>query len=214
MKLWGGRFAKKTDRLVEDFHSSISFDQRLYYQDILGSIAHARMLGKQGIITEEEAERLIEGLESVLHDIETGKVEFEIDAEDIHMNVEKILTEKVGEVGKKLHTARSRNDQVALDVRMYLKGEIKEIIRLLAGLQDVLLDLAEKHLETVMPGYTHLQKAQPITLAHHLMAYFHMFARDIDRLKDCYKRTDVMPLGSGALAGTTFPIDRDYVRHN
>jgi argininosuccinate lyase len=212
MKLWGGRFAKKTDRLVEDFHSSISFDQRLYYQDILGSIAHARMLGKQGIITEKEAERLIEGLESVLHDIETGKVEFEIDAEDIHMNVEKILTEKVGEVGKKLHTARSRNDQVALDVRMYLKGEIKEIISLLANLQDVLLDLSEKHLETVMPGYTHLQKAQPITLAHHLMAYFHMFARDIDRLKDCYKRTDVMPLGSGALAGTTFPIDRDFVR--
>ena len=150
--------------------------------------------------------------QSVLDDIECGKVEFEIDAEDIHMNVEKILTEKVGEVGKKLHTARSRNDQVALDVRMYLKGEIKEIINLLAGLEDTLLDLAEKHLETVMPGYTHLQKAQPITFAHHLMAYFQMFARDIERLKDCYKRTDVMPLGSGALAGTTFPIDRDFVR--
>lgn len=212
MKLWGGRFSKKTDRLVEDFHSSISFDQRLYYQDIMGSMAHARMLGKQGIITEKEAQQLVEGLQSVLDDIECGKIEFEIDAEDIHMNVEKILTEKVGEVGKKLHTARSRNDQVALDVRMYLKGEIKEIINLLAGLEDTLLDLAEKHLETVMPGYTHLQKAQPITFAHHLMAYFQMFARDIERLKDCYKRTDVMPLGSGALAGTTFPIDRDFVR--
>ena len=158
MKLWGGRFSKKTDRLVEDFHSSISFDQRLFYQDIMGSMAHARMLGKQGIITEKETQQLVEGLQSVLDDIVSGKVEFEIDAEDIHMNVEKILTEKVGEVGKKLHTARSRNDQVALDIRMYLKGEIKEIISLLADLQDVLLDLSEKHLETVMPGYTHLQK--------------------------------------------------------
>jgi len=212
MKLWGGRFAKKTDHLVEDFHSSISFDQRLYQQDIKGSIAHARMLGKQGIITENEAARLEEGLKSVLQDIESGKVEFEIDAEDIHMNVEKILTEKVGEVGKKLHTARSRNDQVALDVRMYLKEEIKEIVTLLADFQEVILDLAEKHEETVMPGYTHLQKAQPVTLSHHLMAYFQMFSRDIDRLKDCFKRTDVMPLGSGALAGTTFPIDRNYVK--
>ncbi|MEL7563383.1 MAG: argininosuccinate lyase [Dehalobacterium sp.] len=212
MKLWGGRFAKKTDRLVEDFHSSISFDQRLYQQDIMGSIAHARMLGKQGIITENEAAQLEEGLKSVLQDIESGNVEFEVDAEDIHMNVEKILTEKVGEVGKKLHTARSRNDQVALDVRMYLKAEIKEIVVLLADFQEVILNLAEKHEETVMPGYTHLQKAQPVTLSHHLMAYFQMFSRDIDRLQDCYKRTDVMPLGSGALAGTTFPIDRNYVK--
>lgn len=212
MKLWGGRFSKKTDGLVEDFHSSISFDRRLYQQDIMGSIAHACMLGKQGIITEDEAAQLEEGLKSVLQDIESGKVEFEVDAEDIHMNVEKILTEKVGEVGKKLHTARSRNDQVALDVRMYLKEEIKEIVRLLTDFQEVILDLAEKHEETVMPGYTHLQKAQPITLSHHVMAYFQMFSRDIDRLKDCFKRTDIMPLGSGALAGTTFPIDRNYVK--
>lgn len=212
MKLWGGRFSKKTDRLVEDFHSSISFDQRLYQQDIMGSIAHARMLGRQGIITKDEAARLEEGLKSVLEDIKNGKIEFEVDAEDIHMNVEKILTEKVGEVGKKLHTARSRNDQVALDVRMYLKEEIRGIVGLLINLQEVILDLADKHVTTVMPGYTHLQKAQPISLSHHLMAYFQMFSRDIDRLRDCFKRTDVMPLGSGALAGTTFPIDRNFVK--
>lgn len=212
MKLWGGRFSKKTDRLVEDFHSSISFDRRLYRQDIIGSMAHARMLGKQGIITDQEALRLVEGLESVLQDIEKGNIDFEVDAEDIHMNVEKILTEKVGDVGKKLHTARSRNDQVALDIRLYLKEEIKGVVGLLVDLQEVLLDLAEKHLGTVMPGYTHLQKAQPITLAHHLMAYFQMFSRDGERLKDCFKRTDSMPLGSGALAGTTFPIDRNDVK--
>ncbi|MEN3005377.1 argininosuccinate lyase [Dehalobacterium formicoaceticum] len=212
MKLWGGRFAKKTDYLVEDFHSSISFDQRLYRQDIQGSIAHARMLGKQGIITIEEADQLARALESIQQDIEAGLVTFEVDAEDIHMNIEKILTERVGEAGKKLHTARSRNDQVALDIRLYLKEEIKEVARLLVALQEVLLDLADQHLTTVMPGYTHLQKAQPITFAHHLMAYFQMFTRDIERLQDCFKRVDVMPLGSGALAGTTFPIDRNYVR--
>ncbi|MCR6544019.1 argininosuccinate lyase [Dehalobacterium formicoaceticum] len=212
MKLWGGRFAKKTDYLVEDFHSSISFDQRLYRQDIQGSIAHARMLGKQGIITIEEADQLARALESIQQDIEAGLVTFEVDAEDIHMNIEKILTERVGEAGKKLHTARSRNDQVALDIRLYLKEEIKEVARLLVALQKVMLDLADQHLTTVMPGYTHLQKAQPITFAHHLMAYFQMFTRDIERLQDCFKRVDVMPLGSGALAGTTFPIDRNYVR--
>lgn len=212
MKLWGGRFAKKTDRLVEDFHSSISFDQRLFRQDILGSMAHAKMLGKQGIISQEEADRLVTGLESILRDIEAGKVHFEVDAEDIHMNIEKILTERIGPVGKKLHTARSRNDQVALDLRMYLKEEIQETVKLVLGLQETLLDLASHHLDTVMPGYTHLQKAQPVTFAHHLMAYFQMFNRDVDRLRDCWKRTDVMPLGSGALAGTTFDIDRQFVQ--
>ncbi|MFZ5640449.1 MAG: argininosuccinate lyase [Bacillota bacterium] len=211
MKLWGGRFAKGTDRLVEDFHSSISFDRRLYKQDIEGSMAHARMLGKQGIISEDEARQIVDALASILADIEAGKLEFEVAAEDIHMNIEKILTDRIGDVGRKLHTARSRNDQVALDVRMYLKEEIKETIALLVKTQEVLLEKAEAHLDTIMPGYTHLQRAQPITLAHHLMAYFQMFMRDIGRLEDCYKRTDVMPLGSGALAGTTFPLDRQYV---
>ncbi|MDD4571044.1 MAG: argininosuccinate lyase, partial [Clostridia bacterium] len=212
MKLWGGRFAKNTDALVEDFHSSISFDKRLYKQDIAGSMAHAKMLGKQGIITQEEAEVLVLGLAEVLNEIEAGKIEFEVGAEDIHMNVEKILTEKVGEVGKKLHTARSRNDQVALDLRIYLKDEITEVLELIYNLEKVLLDLADAHINTIMPGYTHLQKAQPITLAHHLLAYFQMFTRDADRLKGVYARTDIMPLGSCALAGTTFPIDREAVK--
>ena len=172
----------------------------------------ARMLGQQGIITVAEADVLIAGLEEILADINKKLVIFEVDAEDIHMNIEKILTERVGETGKKLHTARSRNDQVALDLRLYMKDEIKAVSVLLADLLETLLDLAAKHVYTVMPGYTHLQKAQPITLAHHLMAYFQMFARDADRLRDVYKRTDVMPLGSGALAGTTFNIDRDFVR--
>ena len=210
-KLWGGRFRKSTDKLVEDFHSSIRFDQILYSQDIAGSIAHAKMLGKQGIISQDEADTLVKGLESVRADIEAGKVAFEIGAEDIHMNVEKILTERVGDVGKKLHTARSRNDQVALDIRIYLKEEILNVLDLLCKLQKTLLQLAEAHKTTVMAGYTHLQKAQPITLAHHLLAYFQMFRRDAERLRDCYQRTDVMPLGSCALAGTTFPIDREYV---
>ncbi|GAB4261055.1 argininosuccinate lyase [Thermincola ferriacetica] len=211
MKLWGGRFQKETDRLVEDFHSSISFDQRLARQDIRGSIAHARMLGKQGIISPEEADKIITGLQSILADIEGGKVEFEIGAEDIHMNIEKLLTERIGDVGRKLHTARSRNDQVALDIRIYLKQEIREIEALLVTLQETLLEMAEKHLYTVMPGYTHLQRAQPITFGHHLMAYFQMFKRDIERMQDCFRRTDVMPLGSGALAGTTFHLDRQAV---
>jgi argininosuccinate lyase len=211
MKLWGGRFAKGTDRLVEDFHSSISFDRRLYRQDIEGSMAHARMLGKQGIISGDEARQIVDALAAILADIEAGKLEFEVAAEDIHMNIEKILTDRIGDVGRKLHTARSRNDQVALDVRMYLKEEIKETVALLVKTQEVLLQKAKAHLDTIMPGYTHLQRAQPITLAHHLMAYFQMFMRDIGRLEDCYKRTDVMPLGSGALAGTTFPLDRQYV---
>ncbi|MDD4766978.1 MAG: argininosuccinate lyase [Desulfotomaculaceae bacterium] len=210
-KLWGGRFQKETDRLVEDFHSSISFDQRLYKYDIKGSIAHARMLGRAGIIQPDEASAIVRGLGEVLADIEEGRVKLSVQSEDIHMNVEQLLTERVGELGKKLHTARSRNDQVALDIRMYLKDEIDNIIVLLRELQLSLLDLAEKHLDTVMPGYTHLQRAQPVTYAHHLMAYGEMFRRDEERLADCRRRTDVMPLGAGALAGTTFPLDRDYV---
>ncbi|NQS76191.1 MAG: argininosuccinate lyase [Peptococcaceae bacterium] len=210
-KLWGGRFQKETDRLVEDFHSSISFDQRLYKYDIKGSIAHARMLGSVGIIQPDEADTIIHGLEEVLADIEEGRAEFSVTAEDIHMNVEQLLTEKIGVLGKKLHTARSRNDQVALDIRMYLKDEIDNINVLLHKLQLSLLKLAEQHVDTVMPGYTHLQRAQPVTYAHHLMAYCEMFHRDQERLVDCHKRTDVMPLGAGALAGTTFPLDRQYV---
>lgn len=210
-KLWAGRFQKKTSQLVDDFHSSISFDKRLYKFDILGSIAHAKMLGKTGIITPEESEQIVQGLREVLDDIESGKVEFSVEAEDIHMNVEQLLTEKIGPVGKKLHTGRSRNDQVALDMRMYVKEEINEVIRLLRELQETLLNLAEEHVETVMPGYTHLQRAQPVTLAHHLLAYFMMFDRDVDRLRDCCRRADVMPLGAGALGGTTFPLDRHFV---
>ena len=211
MKLWGGRFSKGTDALVEDFHSSISFDKRLYLQDIQGSMAHAAMLGKQGIISKEESEQIVTALEQILTDIENGQVEFDLGAEDIHMNVETILTERIGDAGKKLHTARSRNDQVALDIRMYMKEEIKATKALVLQLCEELLALAEEHQHTVMPGYTHLQKAQPITFAHHMLAYLQMFRRDAARLDDCYRRTDVLPLGSGALAGTTFPIDRQFV---
>ncbi|WP_407313795.1 argininosuccinate lyase [Desulfosporosinus sp. SB140] len=209
MKLWGGRFEKTTDALVEDFHSSIRFDQRLYKQDILGSIAHARMLGSVGVITEDEATNLIAGLQGILKDIQAGDVEFEIGAEDIHMNVEKILTERVGPVGKKLHTGRSRNDQVALDLRLYLREEIDQSKALVGKFVQTLLNLAHEHLETWMPGYTHLQKAQPITLAHHLMAYIQMFLRDLGRFNDTRKRLNLSPLGSGAMAGTTFPLNRE-----
>lgn len=211
MKLWGGRFTRTTDRLIEDFHSSISFDRRLYRQDITGSIAHARMLGRVGLISKEEADRIVRGLEGILADIEAGRVAFDVAAEDIHMNVEKLLTERIGEPGKKLHTGRSRNDQVALDLRLYLKEEIPEVKKLLAELQKVLVDLAAQHIHTIMPGYTHLQKAQPVTLAHHLLAYFEMFYRDQQRLEGCLVRVDVMPLGAGALAGTTLPIAREMV---
>ncbi len=211
LHLWGGRFAKETDKLVLDFHSSISFDQRLYKQDIRGSQAHARMLGDQGIISREEAARLIRGLEDVLTDIQQGKAVFSVEAEDIHMNVETLLIAKVGDVGKKVHTARSRNDQVALDARMYAKEEILQCQKLLLALIRTMLDLARDHAEWVMPGFTHLQIAQPITLGHHLMAYVAMFQRDHGRLEDCLKRADVMPLGSGALAGTTYPLNRHQV---
>jgi len=211
MKLWGGRFTAGTDKSVDDFNSSIRFDQRLYKQDIEGSIAHAEMLGRCGIIPEEDAALICKTLLEILDDVEKGSIEFEVDAEDIHMNIEKILISRIGDAGKKLHTGRSRNDQVALDLRMYLKVEIGEIKGMLIDLQKKLLQISEEHLETIMPGYTHLQRAQPITLAHHMMAYFQMFRRDIGRLEDCYKRMDVMPLGSGALAGTSYALDRQYV---
>lgn len=210
-KLWGGRFQKETDQVVDDFHSSILFDSRLYRYDIKGSIAHARMLGRQKIITHDEADEIIRGLEEIQKEIEAGQITFSSAAEDIHMNIEQLLIARIGEAGKKLHTARSRNDQVALDMRLYLKDEINEITRLLAELQITLLEMAEKHIDTIMPGYTHLQRAQPVTLAHHLLAYVQMFDRDSQRLRDCYRRTDVLPLGAGALAGTTFPIDPAYV---
>ena len=213
MKLWGGRFAKNTDKAVDDFNSSISFDSRMYQQDILGSTAHAEMLGKCGIIPEEDAVLICKTLNEILTDIEKGLIEFETDAEDIHMNVEKILISRIGDTGKRLHTGRSRNDQVALDIRMYLKHEITEIKQMLSELLHALTVIAESNLDTILPGYTHLQRAQPITLAHHMMAYFQMFRRDVERLQDCYKRTNIMPLGSGALAGTTYPLDRHMVAH-
>lgn len=210
-KLWGGRFQKSTDKKVDDFNSSIRFDKRMYKQDITGSIAHAKMLGKQGIIPKEDSEKIVLGLSEILSEIKAGKVSFDIDAEDIHMNVEKLLTEKIGDAGKRLHTGRSRNDQVALDIRMYLMDEIDEISNMLIHLFEVLVDLAKEHTQTIMPGYTHMQKAQPITFSHHLLAYFEMFKRDYQRLSDCKKRTNVMPLGSGALAATTYPLDRSFV---
>lgn len=211
MKLWGGRFEKSTDSEVNDFNSSIRFDKRMYRQDIKGSIAHATMLGKQGIIPEDDSKLIVKTLGEILDDIENGKVEFTENAEDIHMNIETILISRIGDVGKRLHTGRSRNDQVALDVRMYIKDEIIALKQMLIDLEHTLIKLAQDNLDTIMPGYTHLQKAQPITLAHHTMAYFEMFKRDIDRLEDCFKRTNVMPLGSGALAGTTYPLDREFV---
>ena len=210
-KLWGGRFSKATDKKVDDFNSSIRFDQRMYKQDILGSIAHATMLGKQEIIPQADADLIVKTLGEILEDIEAGKVEFLIDAEDIHMNIEKILTERIGDAGKRLHTGRSRNDQVALDIRMYIRDEIAEISDMLKKLMHTLLSIAEENTDTIMPGYTHLQKAQPITLAHHVMAYFEMLKRDLERLADTKKRVNIMPLGSGALAATTYPLDREFV---
>ncbi len=211
MKLWGGRFAKSTDNLVDDFHSSISFDQRMAVQDITGSIAHATMLGEQNIIPKADADKIVEGLKGILEDVKAGKIEWMVDAEDIHMNVETILTARIGEAGKRLHTGRSRNDQVALDVRMYAKLACNEVDAMLTDLLEALLDIAQDNLHTIMPGYTHLQKAQPITLAHHMMAYFQMFLRDRKRFRNAYDAADVMPLGSGALAGTTYPLNRERV---
>ena len=211
-KLWGGRFTKSTDSFTDHFHSSISFDSRMYKEDILGSCAHAAMLGKQNIIPKEDSDLIIKTLKEILADIEAGKVTFDEKAEDIHMNVETILINRIGDVGKRLHTGRSRNDQVALDIRMYLKEQIVDIKALVKELITVLNNIAERNINTVMPGYTHLQNAQPVTLAHHVLAYVEMFKRDYDRLSDTYKRTNVMPLGSGALAATTYPLDREFVK--
>ncbi len=211
-KLWGGRFLENTDEFAEGFHSSISFDSRLVKEDIRGSIAHARMLGKQGIISLEDSNKIIEGLESILEDALEGKIEFSPHDEDIHMNVEKLLTERIGEAGKRLHTGRSRNDQVALDFKMYVKSKCIETECCLKTLIEALINISENNLNTIMPAYTHLQKAQPTTLGHYMMAYAEMFYRDITRFSNCYKRTDVMPLGSGALCGTTYNIDRYAVK--
>ena len=208
MKLWAGRFQKETDTLVNNFNSSINFDARLYKQDIAGSIAHATMLGKQGIIEQAEADKIINGLKAILADIEAGEVEFTMDNEDIHMNIEAILTQRIGDTGKRLHTSRSRNDQVAVDFRLYVKEEIPTIINQVLDLEQVLIQKAEENLSTVMPGYTHLQRAQPTTFAHYMMAYANMFRRDVTRLEDCLERLDECPLGAGALATSTYPVDR------
>jgi len=212
MKLWGGRFCEQTDDYANKFHSSVSFDKRLYRHDITGSIAYAEMLGRQGIIADADVALIIKNLEGILSDIESGALEIDSTAEDIHTFVEAQLIARAGEAGKRLHTGRSRNDQVALDMRMYVKEEIDEVCRLIAGLIEALLATAKKHAGTIMPGFTHLQKAQPVTLAHHLLAYFQMFKRDYERLRDCRKRTDEMPLGSGALASTSYPLDRHFLK--
>ena len=208
MKLWAGRFQKETDTLVNDFNSSITFDARMYKEDITGSMAHAAMLGKQGIIEAHEAEKIIEGLKVILADIEAGQVEFSMENEDIHMNIETMLTQRIGDTGKRLHTARSRNDQVAVDFRLYVKQEIPKIIGMVLELEKVLIRKAEANLDTVMPGYTHLQRAQPTTFAHYMMAYANMLRRDVTRLEDCMERMDECPLGAGALATSTYPVDR------
>ena len=208
MKLWSGRFGKETDALVNDFNASIQFDQRLYKEDITGSLAHAKMLGDCGIISAEDVAAITEGLLGILEDIEAGKVQFTADNEDIHMNVEALLTARIGDAGKRLHTARSRNDQVALDFRMYVRDQIPVLVGQLLELETVLCRQAKQYQTAVMPGYTHLQRAQPISFAQHLMAYASMFARDVTRLEDCKARMNECPLGSGALAGTTYPIDR------
>ena len=208
MKLWSGRFGKETDALVNDFNASIQFDQRLYREDITGSIAHAKMLAATGILSAGDGAAIVEGLTGILQDIEDGKVEFTADNEDIHMNVEALLTARIGQAGKRLHTARSRNDQVALDFRMYVREQIPVIVGQLLELESVLCRQARQYQTAVMPGYTHLQRAQPISFAQHLMAYAFQFRRDVTRLEDCAARLNECPLGSGALAGTTYPIDR------
>jgi argininosuccinate lyase len=210
-KLWGGRFSAQTEKTVEDFTESISFDARLWKYDIEGSVAHVTMLGRQKIISKKEAELIIKGLNDIKAEIEGGKFRFSRALEDVHMNIESALIKKTGPVGGKVHTARSRNDQVALDIRLYLRDEISEILRLVGKLQKVFVSLAEKNIDTIMPGYTHLQRAQPVLLSHHLLAYFEMLARDLARFEDCLGRVNVLPLGSAALAGTTLPIDRRYV---
>ncbi len=209
-KMWAGRTDGKTEKLADDFNSSIRFDSRMYRQDITGSMAHAAMLSAQGIITKEDADELIDGLSNILEDIDSGALAIDMDCEDIHMFVEQVLTERLGDVGKKLHTARSRNDQVALDIRLYLLGEIDEISALIRDLLNAIVTKAEQYKATIMPGYTHLQRAQPITFGHHLMAYAMMLLRDLDRLADCRKRMNQSPIGCCALAGTTYDTDRRF----
>lgn len=210
MKLWGGRFTKEENQLVHNFNESLSFDQKFYHQDIEGSIAHVTMLAKQGVVSEDDKKAIIEGLKGILADLESGKLVFTKEHEDIHSFVEANLTERIGEAGKRLHTGRSRNDQVALDMKLYCRDEIDEIDGLVKTLLEELLKIMKENLETWMPGFTHLQKAQPVTLAHHMGAYFEMFRRDRGRLHDIRKRMNYCPLGSGALAGTTYPLDREY----
>ncbi len=210
-KLWGGRFSEDTDRLVEEFTASISFDKRLYKYDIMGSIAHCKMLGKCGILNEEETGKIVNGLEKIEKEIEKGEFEFDTGLEDIHMNIEKRLIDEIGDPGGKLHTGRSRNDQVALDMRLYLRDEIQEITKGIRELKRSIVRLAKKNVDTIMPGYTHLQRAQPVLVSHHFLAYFEMLDRDEERFNDSLKRINVMPLGSAALAGTSVPIDQDYV---
>ena len=209
-QLWGGRFTKQTDQLVFDFNASITFDKRLFHEDVTGSIVHATMLAKQGILTEEERKSIVEGLTGILEDVDDGTLAIDETQEDIHSFVEATLIDRIGDAGKKLHTGRSRNDQVALDMRLYTRARVAEIDGLLKKLLEAILDTMENNLDTYMPGFTHLQKAQPITLAHHYGAYFEMFKRDRQRLADIYKRMNYCPLGAGALAGTTYPLDREY----
>ena len=211
MKLWGGRFQKNTDHEMDDFHSSIGFDHRLFREDIAGSRAHAQMLARQGIISQEDQQAIDRGLASILTDMEAGRIDFPPESEDIHMRVEELLTERVGEPGKRLHTGRSRNDQVALDMRLYAKETAAETMAAVRRLCELLLSMAEAHVHDIMPGYTHLQQAQPITLGHYLMAYFQMFSRDLLRFENAYQAADVSPLGSGALAGAAYPLDRAFV---
>ena len=209
-KLWGGRFSAPTDAFVEEFTASVAFDRRLYAYDIQGSKAHARMLAHVGVLSSDECERIIEGLDEILAEIETGRFQWSVALEDVHMNIEARLTERIGDAGKKLHTGRSRNDQVATDIRLYLRDQIDAIRSELGRLQTALLDLAGRETQTIMPGFTHLQVAQPVTFGHHLLAWFEMLQRDDQRLADCRRRVNVMPLGSAALAGTSYPIDRHY----
>ena len=209
-QLWGGRFTKQTDQLVFDFNASITFDKRLFHEDVTGSIVHATMLAKQGILTEEERKSIVEGLTGILEDVDDGTLAIDETQEDIHSFVEATLIDRIGDAGKKLHTGRRRNDQVALDMRLYTRARVAEIDGLLKKLLEAILDTMENNLDTYMPGFTHLQKAQPITLAHHYGAYFEMFKRDRQRLTDIYKRMNYCPLGAGALAGTTYPLDREY----
>lgn len=210
-QLWGGRFSKSTDEMINDFQASIDFDKRMYNEDIAGSIAHATMLAKVGIISEADRDDIINGLKDIYKKIEEGNFSFEVALEDIHMNIEKRLTDAIGEAGGRLHTARSRNDQVALDTHMFIRRQVVEVEKLILDMQAALVETARKYSDVIMPGYTHLQRAQPILFSHHMMAYFSMFKRDFDRFRGVYERCDIMPLGAGALAGTTFPIDRPFV---